>query len=400
MSKPKYIISLFVIAIAVLFISCSSGENERVLGDPFDGIPEIEISESLDINDQSATNSEDFFFSSNYFHHMIIDKEGNYLVYNRGSESIIHFNKYGKYITSISRRGQGPGEFQGWPTFDTVSSDTLYTLDEVARVVSRFVYQNKSWEYSDSFILQNKEQYSPATIVQIDSEHLIIEYSPDMSKLVNVSSNSSQVSKKYDLITTSGEIIKENWLETPAHERSIYTSSTGARAIHLIPFGGRSILKAGPNDQLYYLWSPEFAIHIYDIDGNKINILKQPSFNSPISDEVRHKRVNDIVGVRMGSEREQQELVAQLFEDTPSVAPALRDFHIDSDNGNKIVRRHIFKDQPNWMLLDHEGNRIGVFTLDENLTVFDFRNGKIIGALNIEDSLPTVRVLTLPKSVL
>ncbi len=399
MSKHLSIIGLITLITTILFISCSSTEQHEVVN-PFDGVPEIEISEWLDINDESTPNSADFYFSSNYFHHMIIDNNGNYFVYNRGSEPIFYFDKNGEYITSVGRRGQGPGEFQSWPTFDTALSDTLYTLDRVARIVSRFVYRNEEWRYDDSFTLQDKEEYSPSKILQIDREHLIIEFTPDVSRLMNVSDNSSQASKKYNLLKISGETIKDNWLETPAHERSIYSSSAGARAIHLLPFGGRSIVKVGPHNHLYHLWTPEFSINIYDFDGKSLKKMTHPSFNYNLSDELRRKRVDEVVGVRMGSEREQQELLTQMFEETPTEAPALRDFHIDRDNGYIIVRRYIFKDQPNWMLLDNKGNRVGVFTLDENLTVFDFRNGKIIGALNNENELPTVRIVTLPQSVL
>lgn len=391
---------LFTITTVIIFISCSSTENEIGSQNPFDGIHEIEISESLDINDESATNFDEFYFSSKYFHQMIIDNRGHYFIYNRGNESIYHLDENGEYIASIGRRGQGPGEFQSWPTFDTISSDTLYTLDDMTRIVSKFVYRNGDWGYDGGFTLQVKEYYRPSKILQIDREHLVIEYSPDVNRRMSSSENSSHVSKKYDLIRSTGEFIQENWLITQAHDRSIYSSDTGAGATHLLPFGGRSIKDIGPNHHLYHLWTPEFTIEIYDLEGSNVNRLTQPSFNYRLSDEVKQKRLDEVVSIQMGSEREQQELIDQILEEIPETAPALRDFHVDRDTGNVIVRRYIFEDQPNWMLLDKEGTRIGVLSLDENLEVFDFRNGKIIGALNNEDALPTVRVIALPQSVL
>ncbi|MCC5940763.1 MAG: 6-bladed beta-propeller [Balneolaceae bacterium] len=400
MSQFLFKVGFFIITAVMFIISCTTAENEMVSENPFDGVPEIEISESLDITDEAESHSSAFYFTSKYFHHMLIDNRGHFFIYNRGSEPIYHFDDNGVFIATIGRRGQGPGEFQSWPTFDAISSDTLYTMDRIARIVTRFVYSNGEWAYDNSFTVSDKEQYSPNKILQVDNEHLVIEYSPDLSRLMNQSDNSSQATKKYDLINTTGELIQENWLETPVHDRSIYSSSNGARATHMLPFGGRSIMNIGPNSNLYHLWSPEFIIDIYDLDGSKINSLQQPSYNYSLSSEIRQKWVDEAVGVRMGSEREQQELVKQMFDETPETAPALRDIHVDRDKENIIVRRYIFEDQANWMLLDYEGNRVGVFTLDENLNVFGFRNGKIIGALNKKDELPTVRIVTLPQSVL
>lgn len=398
--QPLLKIWLFIASAAFLFISCTTAENETVSENPFEGVPEIDVSDPLDITDQASSGSSSFYFPSNFFHDMVIDNRGNYFVYNRGSEPIYHFDENGEFISSIGRRGQGPGEFQTWPSFDTASSDTLYTLDSLARVANRFVFKNGEWVHDVAFRVQNRESHSPDKILQIDHEHLIVEYSPNVRGSMNESDNSFQASKKYDLIKTTGELIREDWLTTPAHERSIYRSSTGSGATHMLPFGSRSIANVGPNGHLYHLWSSEFVIDVYDLEGSAIKKLQQSSFNYSLSDEIRQNRVDDVVSIRMGTEREQQELMKQTFDDTPQNAPELRDFHVDRDTGHIIVRRYIFEDQGNWMLLDDEGNRVGVFTLDENLTVFDFRNGTIIGSLNIDDELPTVRIHTLPQSAL
>lgn len=90
-----------------------------------------------------------------------------------------------------------------------------------------------------------------------------------------------------------------------------------------------------------------------------------------------------------------------MFEQIPANAHPLNDMFVDRDTGFIIVKRSEIFDGPNWLLLDPEGNRLGVFDLSESLEVFDFRNGKIVGALMSEDPdvLPTVRVVSLPGEV-
>jgi len=47
------------------------------------------------------------------------------------------------------------------------------------------------------------------------------------------------------------------------------------------------------------------------------------------------------------------------------------------------------------MLLNKSGNQIGVFYLDEDLDVSDFRNGKIIGTTNTNNGFPAIRLIEL-----
>ena len=392
--------NFFTLIATILIGGCSMTDGEKAVDNPFDGVPVIEISEPLDITDDTGSGSMPYYFSSNHFHHMMIDSRGHYFVYNRGSDPIYHFDENGNHIASIGKSGQGPGEFQFWPSFDTASSDTILALDRAAMVVSRFVYRNGGWGYDSGFTVQGKELYSPTKLFQIDRDYLIIKYSPDSSLLRDLSDGSPPVPKKLDLLNVSGELIQENWLTVPSNDRSVHIGSSGTMVTHLLPFGGRSIARVGPDQHIYHLWTTEFSIGIYGIEGTKLKELTHPNYHPTITDEMRRKSVDETVRVRMGSDREQQELLNQLYDEIPHTAPALRDFHVDRDTGYMLVRRYIFEEQPNWMLLDKDGNRIGVFSLDDNLNVFDFRNGKIIGAFIHEEGLPTVRIYSLPQTAL
>lgn len=400
MRRFIFIIGLYFITTLILLQGCTSVENEDIFENPFEGIPIIEVRDTFDITDEDAVGTGEFSFRSNFFHHMMIDNRGHFFVFNRGGESIYHFDENGEYLGSIGRSGQGPGEFQGWPVFDTASNDTLYTFNRANMIISRFVNNSGEWNYDYGFTLNSKEDYVPGKILQADQNHLIIEYIPNMSILMNKQDNFEQLTKSYDLLTTSGEIVKQNWLATQASERSVYKGQGGAGAVHMLPYGGRSFMKPGPDQSLYHLWSREFNVHIYNIDGNRTDSLSLPGINQKLSNELREAAVKETVRMNMGTQSEQQALEQQMLDEIPQSAPALKDFHVDRDTGFIIVRRFIFEEQSNWMLIDNEGSRVGAFHLDENLNVYDFRNGVILGSLNEDDSLPTIRVVKLPDSIL
>lgn len=75
--------------------------------DPLYGLIHFELEEDLSIGSEE---DENYFFYGSY--DMTADKLGNIYVVDGGHDRIQVFDREGRYIRSIGRRGQGPGEFQ------------------------------------------------------------------------------------------------------------------------------------------------------------------------------------------------------------------------------------------------------------------------------------------------
>lgn len=379
------------------FQGCSSPEPEEQSENPFLGLPEIETEIVMDITDEEASASGTFHFSRDHFHHMAFGPDGDMFVTNRGEYTILHFDGEGDFLGFIGRKGEGPGEFQIWPTFDNLSPDTLYALDYRSMQISQFVRRESGWMYEDGFVLDQKQNFDPRGIYQVGHEELVIEYVPNIQHLMNYSDEDTLFTRTVDVMSTSGEMERDNWLDIPADERSIYTSDTGAGIIYPLPYGSASILDIGPNNRLYHLWTCNFRIDVYNTGNPKVGRISHPSFHPVVSKEIRQSEIDNYSGARFGSEQEQRQMLQFLFDQIPTTAPSLKDMHVDRDTGHIIVRRHLPGDDPNWMLLDKEGKRVGVFSLEENLEVFDFRHSRILGALDREVELPTVRVVSIKR---
>lgn len=374
--------------------SCHSPERKdsEDAVSPFSGIPEIEAVRAKDITDENATG---FYFASNYFHHLSFSPDGSFFASNRGNKTIYQFNQDGKYVHSIGQEGRGPGEFQSWPTFDTSSKDTLYVLDDNTSRVSQFVFKNEKWNLSADFELNKKDGFSPVGIFSVDQDKLLIEYHPNHASLISNANTNGENYKIHNIYTINGKLIKENWLQTPFDEKMVYKMVQGASVTMPLPYAAKTITKVGQDAKIYHVWTRDFNLKIFNLGENLIDSISFKSNNAVLTEKLRLQALNSASLPYLGTNQAQEKFKQALFDEIPTTAPALSDMHVDRDSGNIIVRRFTFGDEPNWMLLSKSGDRIGVFRLDENLEVFDFRNGKIIGAIKANNGFPAVRLIEL-----
>lgn len=392
----KIALRSFSILVITFFIlqGCSSPDTEdtKYSGSPFSNLPEIEVMQIKDITDENAT---EFFFASNNFHHMVISDDGSFFVSNRGNKKIYHFNSDGEYLSSIGQEGRGPGEFQSWPKFDGARNNSIFTLDGQTGIVSRFSNQNDEWDLESDFQLNKKESYTPENIFSVGQNRLLIEYHPSHSSLIANLNSNKEVVKTHSIYTSKGELIQENWLEVPFNQRMAFTMERGASVTMPFPYASKAITKVGQDDDVYHAWTKNFNLGIYNLGHSLIDSIKFESANTPLTEEMRQQALDSASLPYLGTDQAQEKFEQALFDEIPITAPALTDMHVDRNSGDIIVQRYTFEGEPNWLLLDKSGNRIGVFHLDEELQVFDFRNRKIIGSINTNDSFPAVRMIEL-----
>ena len=112
--------------------------------DPLYGEIEFDLEEDLSIG-----NEED----ENYMFYNVgmpaVDSKGNILVFERGNYRIQKFDKDGKYLQSIGRQGQGPGEFERPSSLLYLDTeDNIYVEDS-----GKIHVFNKDGEFRNTIIL-------------------------------------------------------------------------------------------------------------------------------------------------------------------------------------------------------------------------------------------------------
>jgi len=399
--KRLYIIEICFIIYLIIIKACSNSGHESVTNDPYNGLPVIETELLFDITDLDETGNGQFYFQSQYFRDMVISNEGNFFVSNAQGNSIQHFDKNGNFIANIGSEGSGPGEFQFSPVFDVLYQDTLFALNQLSWMVNVFVHSNGKWVHNSSFNLEQRNEIRPKKIYQLSDNHLAIEYEPHARRLMMADDN-TQFKRVFDKLSPGGEKILDSLLLVPINQLSVYRSKNGGGIMQELPFGVKSVVDTGPANRLYHLETDNFLIKIYNERGQLCDSISHANFSIAIDEDERRVAVEEAATATTGSGNEDQRMKEQMFEMMPAILNPVEGIFVDRDTGHIIVKRSGKYGGPNWLLLNPEGSRAGIFSLDETLEVFDFRKGKIIGALmnKGEEAFPAIRVVSLPEAVL
>jgi len=140
--RSKFILVIVLISLVIVTLSCTQNEVEwkgtiqekngvTVVKNPKEPIYQEEvliIEEELSIGDSEE--SEDYMFSD--ISHITVDSDGRIYILDRRESHVKLFDQNGKYIRTIGRKGQGPGEFNN-PIFiyrpiRLTQVDTIYSI--------------------------------------------------------------------------------------------------------------------------------------------------------------------------------------------------------------------------------------------------------------------------------
>ncbi|MCD6115493.1 6-bladed beta-propeller [bacterium] len=156
----KRILSCFVIITLLSGISCIKKSNQPVVVIK-DGVeivqnrrvplyPEktVQFIEDLKIGGENENGKIKLFQPR----HIAVDKNGSIFVSDVSDKSIKVFDKNGKYLGTIGRKGSGPGEFQSIGVMRFLPNDNLIVMDWRMRRVSFFTISGK---FLQSFQMKN-----------------------------------------------------------------------------------------------------------------------------------------------------------------------------------------------------------------------------------------------------
>ncbi len=166
--------------------------------DPLYGEIEFDLEEDLSIG-----NEED----ENYMFYNVgmpaVDSKGNILVFERGNYRIQKFDKDGKYLQSIGRQGQGPGEFERPSSLLYLDiEDNIYVEDS-----GKIHVFNKNGEFRNTIILA--EFGRPISgYFGITSEGDIIAHTISRGKRRSDLPMDNETFFNIDLINSEGKVIK------------------------------------------------------------------------------------------------------------------------------------------------------------------------------------------------
>ena len=258
----KMTLFLVMIVCILLMLSCTNKEENTVVVVDKDGIKNYtntsipsDPNSKLDLIKLFTITGEndDSLASFNKPVTMTADKDGNIYILDYSSESLKKFDKEGKFVKSIGRRGQGPGELS-YPSFVAIYDDTLSVMCGRLRKVSRFTLEgefinDKKLEME----IQLPKTYDNKNVIgyinTVDEENQSFEFSLSLlNKDFNITIFFEKINIRFQDLS-SGKVKQSDLL------------------IPFVPANGKVYLSENDENQ--------YKINEYDLTGKKTATIKK-----------------------------------------------------------------------------------------------------------------------------
>lgn len=339
---------VIIISIVLFFFSAYAIENQtpqwKGTIEEEDGVKVIknpneplygEITFDLE-EDLSIGNEED----ENYMFYRAIlgevDLDGNIFVIDAGNFRIQKYNKDGKYIQSIGRQGQGPGEFERPSSLYLDSENNIYVEDSGQKV---HIF-NKNGEFKKAITLT--EYGRPITRgLGITKEGSLIAQTLSRGERKSDMPMDSDMFFNVDLISQEGTTIKTvasfPWLRSKRIKTGrgfTFPNNLCSPQLCLCPIN---------EDLAIYGYSIDYSLFAVNSKGESVYIIKKDEPPQPITKAEKDKVIDRFIGSRKEDSR-----MPQISRSTyanalvfPEHKPFYRSF-IKDDKDRIYVERFTF----------------------------------------------------------
>jgi len=312
------------------------------------------------------------------------DQEGNFYVADYDNNRILKYDPKGKYLLTIGRKGQGPGEFQrlSAPRFD--KDNNLYVADIINRRISFF---DKNGKYLKQ--IQMQERYFDP---YINSRGFIVANKWNMFQEANVNKQISTYGLFDDKFNLVAELYKDEIeisMLAGRDESSIADSL--AKAISLTAFRPQVRYELANNDFIYLGYPDKYEINIYSPEGKLMKKITR-DYN-PIA--VNEKDKDNFVKMAIDGFSAPiftEELKKKAFQKIkyPKYKPAYQNFTLMENGWLAVIVDSIEDEYTLFDIFDQEGKYIANFrtTISAEMMFSEslfFKNGKAYAVVTEDD---------------
>jgi hypothetical protein len=324
-----------------------------------------------------------------------VDDKGRVFIPDRKRGFIAVFARDGRYLTSMGRKGKGPGEFDVignlriGPKY-LYANDTflqrinVFSLDLLA--FSHTILMNPSkWEY-----IKKLRTFGSTNHLFIGKNgRLLLQLGPNLPKLA--STNAKQFEKynqkdyyHYYWMNAHGKIRPLQILKQKA-QRRVFTTFRGRPTVFRLPIYSKPLLAVSRDGVLFAARSENFLIKVYDANGNYIRSIHYTYKKVPLHRKTLIKRY-DIYSYPTAR------LSAVKHIKLPKAWPALHSIRLDDQN--RLWVSTIVKNQKvyQWWVLNKEGKLLARFTWPRDKPIQDIQNNALyVSVRNKEGVVRIVR---------
>lgn len=315
-----------------------------------------------------------------------VDQQGQVFIADRSLDKIHAFQSDGTYISSIGRRGQGPGEFAAVSpnTYIKVDPGFLYVPNYANDYnffpdrVNVFSLDDFSFSQTINLVAENRRDYRaelagyyPVQIYPRNDGTFLVGY-----RRMPHDYKDEESYIRYFIQDDMANIVSGMVLEqTDRIQLSYFVRQADIPylVLHSFSFLGRSLLAFSGNDKLYAARTEEFAIDIHQPDGTLIRTISHPFERVPTSrrELLRYYGERDLSSLGDGV----AEAMIREADWLPEAWPALNDLLVDDKNRVWVSTVVEDFDVYEWWVLENTGEVITRFEWPRNEPVEVVKNG-------------------------
>jgi hypothetical protein len=290
---------------------------------------------------------------------VVDDQDGNIYVLDSDASNIKKFDSRGRFIKTIGREGQGPGEFSS-PYYLTYAKDRLVVWDLMNRRLCALTPEGK-------FIKSSHIPYDQGSVRKLRSlptGEILVE----KEKSFRRETDKPQVCT-IDLYSRDLEYVKTIYERSLWRKKYVRTREFGISTLYF-PYSPDVCWDVSPEEKIIIGFSDKYELEVYDRDGKKLQTFSHAYEPVRVTEKDRKEYFDSIEFYRAGAKL--KEIPEYITKETqfPKNMPAFENILIDSE-GNVLV------------VLNRENE-------DEKEKMFDVfdQDGKFLASVRITGDTP------------
>ena len=316
------------------------------------------------------------------------DQEGNFYVTDRDNHRIQKYDPEGKYLITIGREGQGPGEFQSLSVARFDKDNNLYIRDSRNNRISFFDKYGK-------FLRQMSMQEIPENLY-INSKNLFIGMKSSQSQEGNIQKIISIYGLFDDKLNLITELYRDE-IEAPMPTGRDISSMAEflAKGFSELAFRPQVIFRMRDDDFIYLGYPDKYEINVYSPEGMLMRKITRDYDPIPVSEKDK-KSFGESVSESFSSSLLPEDLKEKALAkvEYPKHKPAYQGFALMENGWLAVIVESVADEYTLFDIFDQDGKYIanlkttalkfpvgGLFSE----FLFFFKNGKAYSVVTEND---------------
>jgi hypothetical protein len=322
-----------------------------------------------------AEGDENYMFGGSIFPNA--DDEGNFYITDWNRKRIQKYDAAGKFVLTIGRQGQGPGEFGNISIVRFDRKGRLYVTDIVNRRLNffdkagHFLEQISLPDAFEIFAVNSRGGYVAGHTQEVKSEFRAFKIEWGV------------FDGQFNLVHELFSMIQD--FKPPAGRDASSVAKFLAGVLSRMVFRPQPYLAVAENELIYFGYPEEYVIDVYSPKGQKIKSIRREYDPIGITKRDKESFENREAENYLRGMAEEQKKEARGFIKYPKYKPAYSSFSLMENGWLAVVLESIENEYTLFDLFDQHGNYIGHFKAGVPSDFLFFKNGKAYAVATKDD---------------